>query len=207
MAYCGTADVAILSQVEYQQLGFGSVGTYNSWLAGTLIPMAQKFVDNYVNHNFSANYGTITCDGSGKETQIIPPSCLVNGTPTHLLPLPLVTVTEVSVDGTVETLSEFQTYKTFITWEDNVFCRGRQNVVIKGTYGFTSVPDDIKYVTAQLCANAVTEMVRKRMLPDLVVPVLTGGGDVGVLFNSPKVLTKNEKEILWQYILHSIEVA
>ena len=207
MSYCGTVDVAILAQIEFQQLGFANIGAYNGWLAGTLIPMAQKFVDNYVNHNFSSNFGTIICDGNGKESLPIPPSCLVNGTPAHLLPLPLVTVTEVSVDGVVETLSDFKVYKTFIAWECGIFCEGRQNVTIKGTYGFTSVPDDIKYVTAQLCANAVTEMIRKRMLPDLITPVLEGGGNVGILFQSPKVLTKNEKEILWQYALHHIEVA
>ena len=205
--YCSTIDVNYLSQIAFQQLGMATQSELNNWLAGTLIPIAQVFVNKYCNHNFGSNTGTIICDGNGKESLHIPPSCLLNGAPAELLPLPLISVSQVSIDGTVGTITDFKIYKTFLAYECGIFCDGRQNVEIVAVYGYNVVPEDIKYVTAQLCANALTEMVRKRMLPDLITPILEGGGDVGILFRSPKVLTENEKAILWQYIFHHIEVA
>ena len=64
--YCGTIDVSILSQVEYQQVGFGTITDYNAWISGTLIPKAMDFIDNYCRHNFQDNVGTIYVDGRGK---------------------------------------------------------------------------------------------------------------------------------------------
>ncbi|GAH62918.1 unnamed protein product, partial [marine sediment metagenome] len=94
---------------------------------------------------------------------------------------------------------DFQYYNEIITYEGNVFDTGRQNIKIEGTWGYAAVPDDIRYVAAHICANLLTDMIRSRMLPDLITPILTGGGDIGVLFRSPKVLTTNEKEILDRY--------
>lgn len=202
--YCGTLDVTILSQVLYSQLGFTTEPIYTDWINGTLIPRAMDMVDNYVGHNFGSNGpGTILLDGSGKEAQHISRIGLVDDgsgyEPPVLLPVPMLSITAISFNGVAKTITDFQIYDEIITYEDNVFDTGRQNIKIEGSWGYTSVPDDIEYVTAQICANFLTEMIRSLMLPDLITPILTGGGDVGILFRSPKVLTQNEKDILNRY--------
>lgn len=46
-------------------------------------------------------------------------------------------------------------------------------------YGYSTVPKDIEFACAQLCANALREMVRSKMFPDLIVPIPGGGGGLG----------------------------
>jgi len=184
-------------------MGFASLAFYNNWVAGTLIPKAMDMIDNYVGHNFQWNDGTIRLDGSGKEAQHISRVGLV-GTggpflPPRLMPVPMLSIFAVTVDSVAKTVTDFQVYDEIVTYENNCFNNGRQNVDIVCDWGYRTIPHDIQYVTAQICSNAVTEIIRRRMLPDLITPVLTGGGDVGVLFSSPKVLTQNEKEILDRY--------
>lgn len=203
-AYCGTLNVTILSQVEYLQLGFADATTYNAWIDGTLIPRAQDIVDNYVGHNFGSNGpGTILLDGSGKEALHISRIGLVDDgfgyEPPKLLPVPMLSITAISFNGVAKTVTDFQIYDEIIRYENSVFDAGRQNIKIEGSWGYKSIPDDIEYVTAQICANLLTEMIRSLMLPDLITPILTGGGDIGILFRGPKVLTSNEKEILNRY--------
>jgi hypothetical protein len=220
--YCGTFDVHTFAQVDWEQVGFASLAAYNAWIAGTLIPKAQDVIDNYCRHNFYENGGTIVVDGSGKEGQPIFRHALTcystqkdsdtTGTvrPSRLLPLPLISVTAVEIDGTEVTLTDIQTYSSYLSYDDNFFNEGRQNITIKGTWGYGTYPHDIQYVTAQLCANMLTEMVRRRLLPDLVTPILERGDAstraMAMLFRSPQVLTNNEKEILHRYMYHEIEV-
>ena len=220
--YCGTFDVHTFAQVTYSQVGFASLAAYNAWIAGTLILKAQDMINNYCNHNFYLNTGTIVVDGSGKEAQPIfnhALTCFSNQKdtdatglvkPTELQPLPLMGVTAVEIDGTAVTITDVQTYNAYLTYEDNSFADGRQNVEIIGTWGYGTYPHDIQYVTAQLCANALNDMVRRRMLPDLVTPILERGDAstraMAMLFRSPRVLTVNEKEILDKYLFQIVEV-
>ena len=202
--YCTPLTVKFLAQVEYNQFNFDTDPDYEAFIDETLIPAAMWFIDNYVGHNFGSNGpGTILLDGSGKEAQHISRIGRVDTgsgyEPPRLLPVPMMSITAVSFDGVAKTATDFQMYDEIITYKNNVFPTGRQNIKIEGSWGYASVPDDIRYVDAQICANLLTEMVRSRMLPDLITPILTGGGDVGVLFSSPKVLTQNEKEILDRY--------
>jgi len=213
MAYCGTLDVYYIGgNIQYQQLGFGTVTTFNNWLSGTMIPKAQEMIDNYVGHNFSSNSGTITLDGNGDEALPITRIGLVDGSPPRLLPLPLMTVTSVTIDGEANVSTGCQVYEDFVTYEDNHFHPGRQNVEIEGTWGYSSIPHDIQYCTAQICVNFLKEAIRSRMMPDMIAASITGvqpvdeRGIVGVL-RSPKVLTVNEREILDRYRYKEIEVA
>jgi len=217
MTYCIASTVKTLAQVAYDQLDFGSDPDYEAFITDKLIPAAARFIDNYVGHNFRLNFGTIRLDGSGKEAIHLSRISLVDDTndgvvnliPPRLLPVPMISITSVSVDSVAKTVTDFQVYDEIITYKNNCFNAGRQNVEIMGTWGYgtyslagvilEAVPDDIQYVTLQLCANMLTGMIRSRMLPDLITPILTGGGNIGVLFNSPKVLTSNEKEILNRY--------
>lgn len=208
--YCTPLTVKFLAQVEYNQFNFDTDPDYEAFIDETLIPAAMGFIDNYVGHNFQLNSGTIQLDGSGKEALHINRIGRVDvgsgyETP-KLLPVPMLSITAVSFNGVAKTSTDFQFYDEIITYKDNIFDAGRQNIVIEGTWGYASVPDDIRYVAAQLCANMLTGMIRSRMLPDLISPILAGGGDVGALFSSPKVLTQNEKEILSRYIFREYAV-
>ena len=213
--YCGTIDVGIFSQVSFGQIGFTTAIAYDAFVQGTLIPKVMDMVDNWVGHNFLSNSGTIRLDGSGKETQHITRIGLVNAgaglNPPILRPVPMMTITGVNIDSVAQTLTNFQRYDTFVTYEDNIFCHGRQNVDIVGTWGYSTVPHDIQYVTAQISANALNEMIRSRMMPDIIAASLTGSqpmderGIVSIL-RSPKVLTLNEKEILNRYRRWEIEI-
>jgi len=203
--YCGTFDVVLFSQVAYTQFGavFPDEPTYTDWIGGTLIPKAMDMVDNYVGHNFQLNNGSIRLDGSGKEGLHITRIGLVDvgagWVVPRLMPVPMMTVTAVTIDSVAKTATDFQRYDEIVTYENNCFASGRQNVDLVGTWGYLEVPHDIQYVTAQVCAHALTEMIRLRMLPDIITPILEGGGSDYAILSSPKVLTKNEKEILDRY--------
>jgi len=220
--YCGSYDVTLFGQVTYAQVGFASQVLMDAWVQGTLIPKCQDIVNNYAGHDFYHNHGTIRVDGSGKETQLITGSSTVvrsnqavtgsgNPIPVELLPLPLVTVDEVWVDGVAQTVTDFQTYKSYVTYEGNVFCGGRQNVDIIGTWGYGTYPHDVQYVTAQIAANCLSEMVRRRMVPDIITPVLERGmasdRAIAIMLRTPLVFTQNEREILNKYRYYSLEVA
>ncbi len=203
VSYTTTEIVRWYSQVRYDQLEFENESDYDSFLHDVLIPQASRMIDQWCGHNFQSNSGTILLDGSGKEAQHINRIGRVDvGSgyePPELLPVPMLSITAVNFNGVGKTVTDFQIYDEIVTYKNNIFDTGRQNIKIEGTWGYTTVPEDIKYVTARACANVLTEMVRSRMLPDLITPILTGEGNVGILFRSPKVLTKNEKEILNRY--------
>lgn len=220
--YCGSYDVALFSQVTYAQVGFASQVLMDAWVQGTLIPKCQDIVDHYVSHNFYLNHGTIRLDGSGKETELITGSATsvysnqaVTGAgdpiPVELLPLPLITITGVNIDGVAQTVTDFQTYKSYVTYEGNVFCSGRQNVDIIGTWGYGTYPHDVQYVTAQIAANCLSEMIRRRMVPDIITPVLERGQAsdrvIAMILRTPLVFTENERNILNKYRYYSMEVA
>ena len=119
--------------------------------------------------------------------------------PPRLMPVPMLDITTVTIDTVVQTVTDFQPYDEILTYENNCFAAGRQNVDIEMMWGYLAVPHDIQYVTAQVCAHALTEMIRLRMLPDIITPILEGGGADFAILSSPKVLTQNEKEILDRY--------
>lgn len=212
--YCSTIDVNLFSQIEWQQLGFDNLGALGDWIHGTLIYKAMDFIDNYCRHNFQDNIGTIYIDGRGKETVHVTSSGIVTEWPDAypefpigLLPIPLMEVTAISINDVAQDLDNFRTYNTHITNRyGGVFNEGRQNVVIAARFGYGTVPHDIQYVCAQLCSNMLSDMVRRRMFADLMTPIMEAGGDISILFRSPRVLTENERSILNKYRFHAMEV-
>jgi len=211
--YCTVADVKLFCQINFEQLDFASDAAYETWIEDTLIPKSMDMVDRYCRHNFQDNLGTIYVDGRSRETVHVTSAGVVTQWPDGypefpigLLPVPLMEVTAISIDGVAQTLTNFFTYNTHVAYENCVFCVGRQNVVIVARFGYGTIPHDIQYVTAQLCTHAIADMVRMRKMSDLVTPVLEGGGNLNMLFRSPSVLTKNEKEILNKYRYHAAEI-
>lgn len=212
--YCSTIDVNLFSRITYDQLGFTNLGEYGDWIQGTLIPKCMSMVDSYCRHNFLDNTGTITLDGSGKETQHITPSAIVTKWPDaypefpcHLMPVPLMRVTSVSIDDVAQTLSNFQTYSSYVTYEDNVFCKGRQNVEIIARYGYGTVPHDIQYVTAHLCANTLRSMLKRYIAPDIITKAIMQRGALTTYYAEDAALTPPLKDILDKYKYHAGEVA
>ena len=211
--YCSTIDVNLFSQIEWQQLGFDNLGALGDWLAGTLIYKAMDFIDNYCRHNFQDNVGTIYVDGRSRETVHVTSSGVVTEWPDTypefpigLMPIPLMRVTAVSIDGVAQTIGNFRTYNTHVAYVNSVFNEGRQNVILTARFGYGTVPHDIQYVCAQLCSNMLSDMVRRRMFADLMTPIMEAGGDISILFRSPRVLTDNEKSILNKYRYHAAEI-
>jgi len=194
MVYCLPLTVKFLSQIKYTQLEFDSDSDYESYIQQQLIPPAQKVIDGYCNHNFNNNSGTITLDGNGKGVLIIPPPYV-----------PVINVSSVTVDGT-DVTSDIKTYDTYLAYDGGTFTEDEQNVTITLNYGYSSVPDDIEYICAQLCANILAEIVRKKMLPDTVAQALNATAGSGAIFSSPRVFTRELKEMLNPYRISSFYV-
>ncbi len=212
--YCSVDDVKLFSQINFEQLDFADLAAYETWIEDTLIPKCMDMVDNYCRHNFQDNVGTIYVDGRSRETVHVTSSGVVTQWPDGypefpmgLMPVPLMEVTGITIDTVVQTLTNFRTYNTHVAYRyGGAFNEGRQNVIIVARFGYGTIPHDIQYVTSELCSNVIVDMVRRRKLSDLVTPVLEGGGNLNMLFRSPKVLTTNEKSIMNKYRYHAMEI-
>ena len=209
MSYCGTYDVKWFSRITYDQLGFANDVEYGGWIQGTLIPKAKDLIDSYVGHDFECTGGTLFLDGSGKETLHINRRGLVNpvtvaGTayglrPPHLMPVPLVVVTYVSIDSAADISASCQTYDSFITYEDNCFNCGRQNVEIRGTWGYSTVPNDVRDVAMGICTNVLRGMLKRWLAPDLITRAIMSRGGLTSFYATDIELTPDLKLILDRY--------
>ena len=139
-AYCNADDVKALCQIQYTQLEYDDDTAYQNALTTFYIPMAQKIVDNYVGHNFQNNTATLTLDGNGRRVLMVPPPYVpVSAAGTVLL-------------GGVDITSNIAVYPTYLAYKGGVFTEdssNRQNVAATLTYGYTAIPQDIRYATAQ----------------------------------------------------------
>lgn len=200
--YCGSLDVRYFSQVQYDQLTeYGDEATFNNWIHGTLIPMAEDVIDRYVGHPFGTpSLGTFILDGSGKSVLFFP----VKWTP-------LIGLSIGSVNGAaIPDITAVKVYDQYVRYDCGNFIEGKQNVVFYGSYGYLDkdrapiVPDGVKYVCAQLCANVLLDGVRRNMSPELFRSILltrTAEGErgIGSLWASPHVFTEELKEMLEEY--------
>lgn len=187
MSYITAAEVKTIARITYDQIGLATDAAYTTFLTNELIPHATDLIDNHVGHDFLLTTGTIRLDGSGKETQHVNRfgSVIVGGTTSYpqLLPLPLTFVGTIVIDGVTQTLANFQIYKTYVTHENNYFASGRQNVDLVATWGYGTVsgdvPEDIKYITGQVCANALRNMLKRWIAPQEITRIIMGGRSTG----------------------------
>jgi hypothetical protein len=196
---CGTLDVLYLSQVAYGQVpAITSQTEFNSFINGTLIPAAEKFIDGYCGHSFGTpTPGTLTLDGNGKQVLFLPPKYA-----------PMIGVSAGSVNGVAITpITAVHAFDQHLEYRNGNWTSGCKNVVLYGSYGYASMPKDISYVCAQICANVLLDMVRRRMAPDLFASVMQGGGQVGSLWASPDVFTENLRKTLDPYVIKWIDCA
>lgn len=168
-----------------------SITEFNSFINGTLIPQAEKFIDSYCGHTFGTpTPGTLTLDGNGKSVLFLPPKYC-----------PLIGVGAGSIDNTAITpITDVHAHDQYLEYYNGNWNAGCKNVVIYGSYGYTSIPKDINYVCAQICANVLMDMVRRRMAPDLFSSVMEGREPAfSSLWASPDVFTPNLQKLLDAY--------
>lgn len=200
MVYTVVARVKEFSAITFDQLNFATDLLYVAFIEDVLIPKVEAIVDDYVGHDFNDhNTGTLTLDGSGKESLPINRVSLVDGVPPHLLPLPLISVTSVSVDGGADISTSCQIYDSYLRYFNNVFCVGRQNVVVVARYGYTSVPSAVQYVTDTICANILRGMLKRWLAPDIITRAVMAGGSLTAFHAEDMVLTPLLKSMLSRF--------
>jgi len=199
--YCNASYVEYLAQVDYDQTSFKTGGTaqWNSFIAGTLIPAAEKFIDTFCNHSFGTpSLGTWRIDGNGKSFLPMPPERQ-----------PLIGIGAGSVSGIALSVADIKVSNSFIQLDGGNFSTGKKNVVLYGSYGYLDkdgvsiVPSDVSFVCAQLCANVINDMVRRRKLPDTYMSLMASpeASDVKFrgLFNVPHIFPSQLQEVLENY--------
>ena len=198
-AYCTPEQVSAFSQIAWDQLGFAGTANFAAFTSGTLIPMAQQIVDSYVDHNFLSNLGTVTLDGNGKRILMMPPPYL-----------PMINAGTVKIGGAA--VSGIKTYQTYLAYESGTFSEdsaSRQNVEATVEYGYGAVPSDVQYVAAQVAANILADMLRRKLMPDTVARAMQSNSDTVVITGMAKnanVLTSELRMILDKYRFSRMDV-
>ena len=183
-----------LSQVAHDQLGeFADEAEWNNWINGTLIPQADNFIDTFCQHQFGSLRGTLRLDGNGKDVLWFPPGTC-----------PILRFTAGSLDTTAITVSDLKIHKQYVEWDGGVFTEGEQNVVFDVSYGYDATPDDIAFVSAQLCSNILTDMIRRRVAPEIFMSFIgrdraESSAGLRTLFASPDVLSPPLEHVLEKY--------
>ena len=199
-AYCSPDDAKALAQILYSQLEYADDTAYESALSTLFIPMAQKIIDIYVGHDFQSNSGTLLLDGNGKSALMIHPPYV-----------PVLAASSVTINGS-EVVSSIKTYDTFIAYEGGVFTEDAgnlQNIQVTLTYGYAAVPADVQYVCAQITANILADMLRRKLMPDTVARAMQSNADTVVVTGMSKnatILTSELRDALDKYRYSTLDV-
>jgi len=203
-SYCGTELVSFIGQTAYQQLtGILSPGTLNSYVAGTLIPAAERIIDDFVGRREGTlrhfnPHGSLSwfLDGSGKSTVWTLPKYS-----------PTILVGNVKIDGASMgwvSPTNVKIYEQYLTAPNNRFTAGDLNIEVFGTYGYAVVPKDIEYMCAQLVANVLNDVVRRRASDGVVSTDFATMATS--LFGSPTVFTDDMRKRLKDYRIKWLDI-
>ena len=207
MVYTVVARVKEFAAITWDQLNFVNDAAYVTFITDILIPKVEAIVDDYVGHDFNDhNTYTLTFDGSGKESLPINRVGLVGGVPPRLLPLPLISLTSVTIDGGANVVANCQIYDTYIRYENNVFCVGRQNVIVIARCGYAAVPADIQYITDTICANILRGMLKRWLAPAIITKAVMEGGSLTAFHAEDMFLTPLLKSMLDRFRYSDIAV-
>ncbi len=215
MAYCTTDHVKYQGQVAYTQLRYlTTTALLDDYINGTLIPQAEHIVDTYVGRrdgtlrhfNPHTHITTgISLDGSGKRILFIPPK--------YCPPIDIgtVNINGVKVFARTATNTAIKLYHQHIMYEGGRFSEGLLNVELLGTYGYTYVPEDVEYITTQICANVLLDMVRRYSADDVAAtaPGMTDFSTMfgsPAIFSSPTIFTKDMKNSLLDYKIRWMDI-
>lgn len=199
-AYCSPADVEALSQIKYTQLEYADNAAFETALTTLFIPMAQQIIDSYCDHNFQNNTGTLTLDGNGKRILMIPPPYV------PILAAGTVLINSVNVTSNITAYDTYLAHKGGIFTED---ASSRRNVSATLTYGYTAVPADIQYATAQVTANILADMVRRKLMPETVAKAMQANADTVIFSGMSKsvlILTNELRDLLDNYRYSRMDV-
>jgi hypothetical protein len=198
--YCTSEVVKSFSQVQYKQLGLSDDSALDTLLENYVLPAAQKIIDNYVGHNFQNNSGTVKLDGNGKEVIMIPPPYL-----------PTLSLTSVTVDD-VNVTSSIKRYPTYLALDGGNFTEtnsDHQNVEVVLSYGYAAVPEDIGFACAEVAARQLTELVRRKLAPDVIARMMMKDDDMANLSSVgrfSRILSPEIKEVLDKYRYSTMDV-
>lgn len=198
--YCTADDVQALSQIKETQLEYASEAAFENALTTLFIPFAMKIVDNYCGHNFQSNTGTLTLDGNGRRVLMIPPPYL-----------PVLAAGTVLMGG-VNITSNVTAYDTYIAYQGGVFTEdasSRRNISATLSYGYTAIPTDIQYATAQVTANILADMIRRKLMPETVAKAMQAQADTVIFSGMSKsviILTNELRDLLDGYRFSCMDV-
>lgn len=198
--YCTAADVEALCQIKYTQLEYADNTAFENALTTLFIPFAMKIIDNYCGHNFQSNTGTLTLDGNGRRVLMIPPPYL-----------PILAAGTVLMGG-VNITSNVTAYDTYIAYQGGVFTEdasSRRNISATLSYGYTAIPTDIQYATAQVAANILADMVRRKLMPESVARAMQAQADTVIFSGMSKsviILTNELRDLLDSYRFSCMDV-
>jgi len=193
--------------MAYMQLGgVLSLGTLNDFVNGTLIPDAERTIDVHVGrrdgtlrhfnpHGTDATPITVTLDGNAKSVLFVPPRYC-----------PLIGLGTVTVDDNEVTISNIKVHPQFIEYDGGHFTEGKQNIQLKGSYGYASVPSEIQLMAAQLCSNTLLNVARRRLtdgIPQSGIAVLAASR---ALLNVPIIFTDDMREKLKSYRIKWVDL-
>jgi hypothetical protein len=169
--------------------------TLDNFVGGTLVPQAEKFIDTYCNHSFGTpSFAWIKLDGNGKDVLFFPPKYC-----------PLIGFSSGTVDGNAITASDLKVYDQHVRYDGGIFSEGKKNVVLYGSFGYLgTMPTDIMFVCAQLCANVLLDMVRRKMTPDLFMRMAESAEPT--LFAMPDIFQNSCRKMLDNYKITWIDV-
>jgi len=172
---------------------------FEQMITQIVVPAAMKIIDSYCQHDFHLNTGgTIILDGSGDQDLLIPSPYL-----------PVISTSSVLIGGE-EVNSQVKAYESYIHYEGGVFTKtesSRKNITVVLTYGYASIPVDIKYACTQVGANIVNAMVRRKLVPNVMTEAFsTETHGFAALLNVPVALTADIKDILDKYRFSYMDV-
>jgi len=172
MTYCTIDLVKKFAQQSYDkwETTFANNAEYEAFISTILIPKADEFIDNEVGHDFNQHLEqTEYLDGNGK----------FEISPKHL---PILSVSKLYTNDdymgkgtwTLESADDYVVYDEKIMFEDG-FKKGWKNIKLIYSYGYASVPEIVKTVSAQIVINLLRYMIAMKMTS----PFITRPGTFG----------------------------
>lgn len=177
--YCTNTDVKAYSKIVYTDLGYASDSAFNTFL-DSLIVLAQSMIENFSRvptDFFAANGLAFTNEFHDFQYPWM-----------SLLYYPVLSVSKVEyndqgygITANWVTVSEPDYIMNLAAGQlmlvNKVPAIKEQSVRIAYTAGYSTTPDDIKYVCIQLCTNALHAILQRKVSPqvqvnDMVVKVV-----------------------------------
>lgn len=145
------ADFCTITDVK-EWLGIPASNINSDPLLSTLISSASSYIENWTNRTFSQTTATVTVNGNGSALMLVKD-------------YPITAISSVMIDNVAIPLSDGSTYGYLFDDETIYligykFTKGFQNVKIGMTYGFATIPTDLKQVCVELVGSKFKEKER-----------------------------------------------